>query len=429
MSPRIVHLGFGAFHRAHGAPFTRDAGGWTIEAVAMRDPAPAGLSETAYGLVIRHPDGPTVEEIDVVSRVHALPGHGAAVAARMADAGTHVVTITVTEKGYGLDRAAGGLDPAAPRVAADLAAPHAPEGVTGLLVEAARLRRAAGGAGLTAMSCDNLPGNGALLRAAVLDHADRLDPGLARWIEAECAFPSSMVDRITPRATDETRALSEAALGRPDPLATETEPFRQWVIEDAFAGPRPAWEDAGAEVVADVAAHEAMKLRMLNGAHSLIAYAGLRHGHAHVRDVMASPLRGRVEALMAAAARTLPRHLDSDGYARALASRFENPAIAHACAQIAVDGSQKLPQRLLAPAVETLAAGGDAAPFAGAVADWMAYLRTEALDDPRAEDLRAAMGADDPLAALGRVLGAEGLFADPCWRDALRTADASGGSI
>ena len=424
MTSRIVHLGFGAFHRAHQAPLTQAAGGWEIEAVAMRDPSAAQLPETAYGLVVRHPDGPEVQRIDVVTAVHALPGRGDAVAARMADADTHVVGLTVTEKGYGLDRATGGLAADAPRVAADLASPRAPEGPTGLIVEACRLRRAAGLPGLTVMSCDNLPENGAMTRRAVLDHARLLEADLAGWIEASCAFPSSMVDRITPKADDATFAASEAALGRADPLATDTEPFLQWVIEDAFAGPRPAWEDAGAQIVADVAPYETMKLRMLNGAHSFIAYAGLHHGLTHVRDVMTSPLRAEAEALVRAAARTLDDALDTDGYAAALLTRFENPAIAHRCAQIAMDGSQKLPQRLLASAGETLAAGGDPVPFARAVAYWMAHIPTEALNDPLADELRAAMRAADPLPELGRLLGADALFAAPRWRAAVEGAFA-----
>ncbi|UWQ22116.1 mannitol dehydrogenase family protein [Jannaschia sp. W003] len=424
---RVVHLGFGAFHRAHQAAYTQEAGeGWHVEAVAMRDPKPAAAHAAAglaYGLVIRAPGGPEVQRIDAVSCVHALPGRGAEVAALMADAGTHVVTLTVTEKGYGIDRVTGGLDAEAPRVAADLAAPRAPEGVTGLVVEAARLRRATGLPGLTLLSCDNLHANGALLARAVDDHARRLDPSLAGWIAETFTFPSSMVDRITPAAGDDARALAAESLGRPDPLATETEPFRQWVIEDRFGGPRPPWERAGAELVADVAPFEAMKLRMLNGAHSLVAYAGLDAGHECVRDVMASPLAALVERHMAAAARTLPAGLDTDAYARALLERFRNPAIAHRCAQIAADGSQKLPQRIFEPARETLEAGGDGATFAEACALWIRHMATDALSDPMADALRAVVAAPDPVAALAAVPGMDpALFARADWRAAVRAA-------
>ncbi|MCP1168825.1 mannitol dehydrogenase family protein, partial [Limimaricola sp. ASW11-118] len=246
----------------------------------------------------------------------------------------------------------------------------------GLLVEALRRRRGAGRAPFTVLCCDNLPENGALLRGGVLGFARRVDPEFADWISAEVAFPSSMVDRITPAATDDTRALARRLTGYEDAAAIETEPFCQWVIEDRFPQGRPDWEAGGAIFVEDVAPFERMKLRMLNGAHSLIAYAGFVAGHTLVRDAMASAaLAALVRRHIAAAARTLGPlpGIDLAAYGAELAARFANPAIAHETYQIAMDGSQKLPQRIFGPAWDAQQAGRDLRPFAFATAAWARY--------------------------------------------------------
>lgn len=436
MTGRILHFGLGAFHRAHQAAFTQDAGGgWRITAVAMRNPALADAMNAAGGrwhLVERAPEGPRLREMAVIDRALCLASDPRWTVAQMADPAVRVVTVTVTEKGYGLDPVTRRLDPAHPAVAADLAAPEAPRGLVGALVEGLRLRRAAGLGGVTVMSCDNLSGNGRLLAGLVDDFARARggsgDVALADWIAGECAFPDSMVDRITPASTAETLAIVRKATGQDDPLAVETEPFRQWVIEDRFAGPRPAWEAAGAEIVGEVGPHEVMKLRMLNGAHSLIAYMGALAGCALVRDVMAVPvLRGAVARHMLAAAATLPAGLDPGGYAGALMARFDNPAIRHLCLQIATDGSQKLPQRIFAAAEEALARGADGAEFAFATAVWVRFLQGRADDgaalvpnDPLAGPLmRAAAGGDDAavVAAVAGCLGlaGRGPFAMPGW--------------
>jgi len=240
-----------------------------------------------------------------------------------------------------------------------------------------------------------------------------------------------MVDRITPATTDETRRTVKALTGRDDPLAVETEPFSQWVIEDIAAGPLPDWGKAGARFVLDVAPWERMKLRMLNGAHSTIAYLGLMAGKPHVRDVMADPALARtVRGVMAAAARTLPKDagLDPAAYADALIARFENPAIAHRCAQIGMDGSQKMPQRIFATVRALLADGQDPSPLAPGVAAWLAVLRDPGspVSDPLERPLRAAARAPDPVAALGHVEGLDGtdIWRDPRWTDALRNLTA-----
>lgn len=434
--PRILHFGLGAFHRAHQAAFTQDAGGWRIESVSMRNPALSDALNAAGGrwhLVERAPDGPRVTEMTVIDRAHCLATDPAGTVARLADPDMHVVTATVTEKGYGFDPATRQLDPAHPAIAPDLAAPQRPRGLVGALVEGLRLRRAAGQGGLTVMSCDNLTGNGHLLGTLVQDFAGRVDSGLAGWIAATCTFPDTMVDRITPATTPETLAFVKAATGRDDPLAVETEPFRQWVIEDRFAGPHPDWRAAGALVVTDVAPYEVMKLRMLNGSHSLIAYLGSVAGFESVRDVMAVPdLRAVVAAHMHAAAATLPAidGFDPSAYAAALVARFENPAIRHLCLQIATDGSQKMPQRIFAAAADALRRGQDGAAFALATAVWLRFLQGRGdrgdvlpLNDPRADALSRAAGTDggDPakaVAAVARCLDLDGVapFSSPDWQ-------------
>jgi fructuronate reductase len=416
--PRILHFGLGAFHRAHQAAFTQDAGGWQIEAVSMRNPALSDALNAAGGrwhLVERAPGGPVVREMTVIDRAHCLAANPAGTLARMAAPEVKVVTATVTEKGYGFLPATRRLDPGHPSIAPDLANPTAPIGLVGALVEGLRLRRAAGMGGLTIISCDNLTGNGHLLAGLVEEFARLRDPALADWIAAACAFPDSMVDRITPASTEATFAAVREATGETDPLAVETEPFRQWVIEDRFAGPRPTWENAGALIVPDVAPYEVMKLRMLNGSHSLIAYLGAVAGLEAVRDVMAQPaLHKLVQAHMQAAAATLPAipGFDPAAYAADLIRRFENPAIRHLCLQIAADGSQKLPPRIFSPAAEALARGEDAGAFALATAAWARFLqgRSDAgailtPSDPLIEPLSMAAASATPVAALARALG------------------------
>jgi fructuronate reductase len=434
--PRILHFGLGAFHRAHQAAFTQDTGGWQIEAVSMRSPVLSDAMNAAKGrwhLVQRAPDGPRVQVITVIERAHCLATDPAATLARMADPEVHIVSATVTEKGYGFSSATRRLNPDHPAIAPDLAAPRAPRGLVGAIVEGLRLRRAAGVRGLTVMSCDNLTGNGHLLAGLVDDFARRLDPALADWIAAACAFPDSMVDRITPASTEATFAAVRAATGADDPLAVETEPFRQWVIEDRFAGLRPEWERAGALLVSDVTPYEVMKLRMLNGSHSLIAYLGAVAGLQTVRDVVAVPiLRALVDAHMRAAAATLPAlpGIDPAGYAADLIRRFENPAIRHQCLQIATDGSQKMPQRIFAPAAEALAQGQDGSAFALATAAWLRFLAgrddsgaTLSLSDPLAETLaqaaRSDMDPDTIVVSVAQCLGMAGRppFTVPHWRE------------
>ena len=422
----ILHLGLGAFHRAHQAAFTQDAiaargGAWGIEAVSMRNPVLAetlSAQDGRFTLIEQHSDGPVLRDMSVIRRATALPGNTDQVIERFADPGLHIVTITVTEKGYGADIGARALNQSDAAVAHDLSRPNTPpQSLPGLLVHGLKTRRNAGLGGLTLMSCDNLTDNGRLLIALLTEMAEAHGADLARWIEDACRCPNAMVDRITPAATPETFAIAKDARGWDDKAAIETEPFRQWVIEDRFAGPRPAWDAAGAQIVPDVAPFEAMKLRLLNGAHSMIAYLGALAGLSAVRDVMAEPvLRDVVRRHMAFAAETLSpaEGLNPDAYADALISRFENRAIDHRCLQIATDGSQKMPQRIFAAAQEQALAGRDIGTFALAIAAWIKFCgETDQsdlpLNDPLAGQIRSALdgagsGAADRIAATAGIV-------------------------
>jgi fructuronate reductase len=441
----IVHLGLGAFHKAHQAVYTDDAlaaagGDWRIAGVSLRSPEPAAQltpQDGRYTLIERDAGGGRARVISALAEALHLGSDRARIASLLTAPTTRIVSITVTEKGYGIDRATGGADPDHPAIAHDLAHPDAPVGVAGLLARALAERRAAGTPPFAVLCCDNLPENGPMLRGLLIEFARRAAPSLADHIAESVAFPATMVDRITPASTDATRADAERLTGYADIAAVETETFTQWAIEDRFPEGRPAWERAGALFVEDVRPFETMKLRMLNGAHSMLAYAGFLSGRKYVADVMADPaLSALVRRHLAAAAETVPPvpGVDLAAYADALAERFRNPHLRHETYQIAMDGTQKLPQRLLAPAAEALAAGRPPAPFAFAVAAWMRYVvgRTDdgafyALRDPQEARLASSASAAGGAADLAeRLMATPGLFPaslreNPAWRDAVAT--------
>ncbi|NDW00928.1 mannitol dehydrogenase family protein [Salipiger sp. PrR002] len=420
----IVHLGLGAFHKAHQAALTdlamtAEGGDWRILGVSLRSPKASDElhpQNGLYTLIVKGAEGTSAQVIGSVADAICSAGHPEPALAAMAAEGTKIVSLTVTEKAYGLDRAAQGCDVAHPAVAADLASPQAPQGVLGLLTEALRRRRDAGFAPFTVLCCDNLPENGVLLRGAVVDFARRIDPDLSEWIALNVAFPSTMVDRITPAATVSTLAEAAEFTGCEDLAAIETESFCQWVIEDNFPQGRPAWEAAGAIFTDDVAAFEAMKLRMLNGSHSMLAYAGFHAGCTYVRDVMANPpLAKLVRRHLATAAATLPPipGIDTAAYADALASRFENPAIAHETFQIAMDGSEKMPQRIFSAVADARAKGVDCRAFTFATAAWLRHVSGATHDcdayelrDPRASELQAMAAGKDAEEIVEALRGA-----------------------
>ncbi|EXS71907.1 mannitol dehydrogenase family protein [Sphingobium sp. Ant17] len=419
----IVHFGIGAFHRAHQAVYTDDAMAagdrdWGITGVSLRSGDVADQMEPQDGLFTVSERGSGSQRtrlIGAVQRVLVAPRDPAAVVAALASSSTHIVSFTVTEKGY-CRTPAGQLDLA--MLEPELADGATPRSIYGFLATGLAQRRAAGMPGLTLVSCDNLAENGAVLSVLLNAYLDRVDPGLAAWFRRECACPSTMVDRIVPAVTDADRQQIADTIGMEDAAAVITEPFRQWVIEDRFAGPRPRWEVGGAQLVADVRQHEAAKLRMLNGAHSALAYLGLAQGHDFVHQAIADPtLRPLIEQLMrheAGVSLGSDPGLDIDAYAAQLLARFANSALPHRLAQIAVDGSQKIPQRWLEPLAINLAAGRACPATLKALAAWMLHVRGDArvVDDPMAVQLAALWQSAGTAGIVTTLFGEQGLFAD-----------------
>ncbi|WP_441296687.1 mannitol dehydrogenase family protein [Agrobacterium sp. Azo12] len=434
LKPGIVHIGLGAFHRAHQAVFTQKAiektfGPWGIVAVNLRSPEPVKAlqqQEGLYSVITRSADGDKADIIGVTVDWICAAERGGDVIAYLSNPDTRIVTLTVSEKAYGLDPVTGGLDLQHPAIKADMANPHAPVGVVGFLVEGLVRRRERGHLPFTILCCDNLPSNGHVVRRLVLEMAEQRDPELARWIEQEGKFPCSMVDRIVPAATAETRQRAISLLGVDDRLAIETEPFMQWIIEDDFISGRPTWEAGGAVFATYVEPYEKMKLRLLNGSHTLIAHLGILHDLEFVRDVMAVPeFVAKVERHMEAVVATLDPvpGIDLPVYRKQLLDRFANPTIAHRTEQIALDTSQKLPQRILSAASETLAAGRDATTFAYVIALWIKSIQKRGdLDDPRGQEILAAAAITDPTDASAPYFAIPGLFPPELvnarsWRD------------
>ena len=427
----IVHLGLGAFHRAHQAVYTEDAvaaepGPWGICGASRRSRAVVdALAEQdgLFGLLERGPEEDRARVVGVVREALVAAEQPDVLRDRLAAATTHVVTLTVTEAGYHHDPATGRLDAAHPDVAADLAG-GPPRTPVGQLVRGLRARCAAGvDAPLAIVSCDNLPRNGELLRGLVEDFCARAEAGgPAGWIAEHADFPCTMVDRIVPAATAADRDAASRLIGARDEATVVCEPFCQWVLEDAFRGRRPAWEAAGALLVPDTRPYEAMKLRLVNGGHSALAYLGLLRGLATVADAVADPeLGGFLERLLASElAPTLGAvpGVDLDRYREALVTRFANPRMEHRLEQIAADGARKLPLRLLAPARELLAAGREPAGICLVVAAWLRWLagdggRAQAAADALHGEVAAAVaGAGSPAAAAERALAVGAVFGD-----------------
>jgi fructuronate reductase len=435
----IVHFGPGAFHRAHQADYidrllTGDPR-WGIAAVSLRS---AGTIEALrrqrgrYTLAILDRD-PSYRPI-AAHRAFFGPGDGHKVRAALADPAVRIVSSTVTEKGYCL-AGDGTLDPAHPDIVHDLAEPEAPVSLIGWLTLGLRDRRSAGGAAFTPLCCDNMASNGKKLRAAVVAHAGRLDPDLARWIEGEVRFPDTMVDSITPAADDRLRRRVRDATGFDDEIPVAREAYAAWAIEDALPEGSPDLACVGAVLTGDVAGWERAKLRILNGAHSTLAYLGLLIGHETVADAMAdSELARFVERLIRddIAASLRPSPLDLDAYAGDILERFRNPAIGHKLAQIAWDGSQKLPYRLLDAVADAMAAGRPVERLAVPVAGWMLFVQRQAragadIVDPLAGKLRE-IGREsepvEPLLALREIFPAR-VAENPAFRAAVKRAAAA----
>ncbi|OYU03276.1 MAG: mannitol dehydrogenase [Sphingomonadaceae bacterium PASS1] len=388
----IVHFGIGAFHRAHQAAYTDDTmaaeiGDWRILGVSLRSGNVRDQmrpQDGLYALVEHRADGSNVRVIGSVADVIVAAEERDRLIAALANPATHIVSFTITEKGY--CRAPDGT------IDFDVADKGS---VYAYLAEAFRRRREAGSPGLTLMSCDNLAGNGEQLNRLMIEYLHRHAPELVSWFEEKCACPSTMVDRIVPATTEADRTSIAALTGLRDDAMVVTEPFSQWVIEDNFAGPRPAWEKHGALMTSNVHAYEEAKLRLLNGAHSALAYLGLKRGHEFVHQAIADPeLAALANTLMRdEAATSLERApgQDLNAYADALIARFQNPALNHRLIQIAMDGSQKIPQRWLATLASQQAKGKRCPAILTAISGWLCHIRGDNgfVDDPLAEVLNA----------------------------------------
>lgn len=422
MTTGIVHLGLGAFHRGHQAVMTDDLlaqdPSWGILGVSLRSPdVRDALSpqDNLYSLNVMDGGGARRRIIGALTGVLVAPENPAAVLEALAAPTTRIVSTTVTEKGYSHDPATGALREDDPDILHDLANPDAPRTTLGMIAQGLRRRMDAGVKPFTVLACDNLPANGHTLRGLVLRFAKLLDRDFAYWVEDEVRFPSTMVDRIVPATTAADRASVAAALGMEDAAPIMTEPFCQWVVEDSFTLGRPAWERSGVQFVSHVEAYELMKLRLLNGSHSTLAYLGYLAGYETVSDAMGdAALASLIEDLMTLeASPTLPslQGFDVGAYCTSLLQRFRNPALKHRTWQIAMDGSQKLPQRLLGTVRDRLAAGAPVDRLALGVAAWMRYVTG-------VDEKGAPIDVRDPLAPRLRAL------ADDAGRDAPRLAQA-----
>jgi fructuronate reductase len=389
LTPTVVHIGPGNFHRAHQAVYCdavlrsgeRSGGVWAISLRSAKVRDALAYLGFVYHLVERT-HGPGGESQDV-RPIGAVLGVDVAAQdveralARLVDPAVTVVTITVTEHGYCAVRPAGPLDLTRAEVAHDLRHPGSPRSLPGLLLEALVRRRAAGVAPFTVASCDNLPGNGPATSRVVFGLAECRDPRLAEWVRGNVAFPSSMVDRMVPATTDDELARLWRA-GIADHLPVVTEPFSQWVLEDVFPAGRPRWERAGVELVSDVGLHEQAKLRILNAAHSALAYWGLLAGHRLIWQAVADPtlLAATRDLLATEILPTLatPPGWDLPAYVEQVLRRFANRALPYTTAKVAEDGSQKLPIRVVPTVRALLAAGAPATRCAQLLAAWAACL-------------------------------------------------------
>ncbi len=409
----IVHFGIGAFHRAHQAWYTdlaMDSGDrdWAICGVSLRSSTVADQlnpQDGLYTLTERSEGGSATRLIGSVHEVLLGSRDREAIVARIAAPECAIVSFAVTEKGY----CRGVGDSLDPSLAEDSFYPH--------LADALERRHAAGLPGLTLLSCDNLAENGRQLENLLGEYLAARSSALAGWFAAECSCPATMVDRIVPATTPADLDTLEQRLGLRDEGAVFTERFSQWVIEDRFAGPRPSWDKVGAQLVGDVAPYETAKLRMLNGAHSALAYLGLERGHTFVHEAVADPdVRPLVERIMrqeAAASFTPAPEQDLDAYADSLLQRFADPALNHRLIQIAMDGSQKIPQRWLETLAFHQAEDRRCPAIVAALAAWLRHVRGDQrpVDDPMAEELRTLWQSEGRSGIASALFGPHGRFA------------------
>ena len=396
----IVHLGVGAFHRAHQAVYTEDAivalgGDWGVCGVALQRPDTPDLLRPQDGLytVETLSAQPSYRVVGVLKELLHAPTQREQVRRRLAAPTTHVVTLTVTEKAYALT-VDGRLDENHPEIRLDLEGERDPASTVGWLVDGLSRRKAGGGGALTVVSCDNLKDNGAKLGGAVRQYAELAAPELVGWIDESIRFPNTMVDCIVPATTGASLERVEAAIGQIDAAPVQREPFSQWVIEDRFAGPRPHWEAAGAELVASVTPYEQLKLHVLNAAHSALAYLGIPRGHRYVREAIADPeIRRRLDEMFAEEIAPALPGLSVAAYWETTRARFANPMVDHALSQIAQDGSVKLPQRILPLLIANARQGRGTRRMAAVVKAWLELGGRGGTADPQIETLKSWFSA------------------------------------
>ena len=413
VTPGIVHLGLGAFHRAHQAVIIDDclasgAAAWGIIGASLRSPETRDAlapQDHLYTVAVRAAEGTEHRVIGALLDSVVAREKPARLVDRMADPAIRIVSLTVTEKGYCHTPQTGDLDERHADVVHDLNNFDAPRSAPGFIVAALARRRAQGLSPFTVLCCDNLAANGHTVQRIVTQFAALRSKDLGKWIADHVAFPCTMVDRIVPETLEADRDAVTSALGLRDAWPVMTEPFTQWVVEDRFSAGRPDFAAAGVELVSDVQPFELMKLRLLNASHSALAYLGYLAGYETIADTMTDPHFARLAAQVmeeAAVSLTMPSGTDLAAYRASLLKRFSNPALHHRTWQIAMDGSQKLPQRLLGAMQDRIAKNLPIATHALAVAGWMRYV--SAIDEHgRAIDVRDPLAGE--LAALAREAG------------------------
>ena len=410
LKSRIVHLGFGAFHRAHQALYTSEmiektGSDWGICEISL-----FGVDlikqlrnqDHLYSVLEKDTESITAKiSGSVVESVHPKLDGTQAVLDKMAEPQVAIVSLTITEKGYCADLSTGRLDLNNSMIVEDLAQPQSPISAIGYIVEALRIRRDASIKPFTVMSCDNIPDNSRVAQQVILDYANKLDQELGQWIEQNVTFPCTMVDRIVPAITDDSFAELSEHLGVNDPCGIVCESFTQWVIEDDFVNGRPDWDVVGAMFVEDVRPYEEMKLRLLNGSHSFLAYLGYLAGYKYVYQTMENDsFREATLMLMTdeqAVTLSMPEGTDLTEYANLLIARFSNANIKHETYQIATDGSQKLPQRMCESIRFHLENSTPTPWLILAIAGWMEYVGEQdekgaeiVVNDPMLEQIREA---------------------------------------
>jgi fructuronate reductase len=439
----IVHIGPGAFHRAHQAFYVdtllHSDKRWAISALSLKSTGLRDAIAPQQGLytLIELGAAPRARVIGAIRELLVGATDSEAAFTRLAARDTRIVSLTVTEKGYCLD-AKNQLDPANADVAHDLSDPGKPRSTIGWLVEALRRRRAQGVPPFAVLSCDNLPDNGSVLHRALVAFAGINDKALAQWIESEVVCPRTMVDSITPATDDDLRKRAQALTGVIDEWPIQREPFTQWVVEDVSVMRDADWASVGVTLAKDVSVFDRAKLRLLNGPHSTLAYLGLLRGHESVADAMRDEqLAQFVELLMTedlAPSLGATQGLDVEHYISAVLARFRNPGIRHLLSQIAWDGSKKLPVRIVVTIGEALLAGRPIHRLTMPIAAWMRFVVRQAragvdIVDPEAARLQSVGAActGDAKADVARFAAFESvlppsMMSDERFRKALETA-------